>query len=98
MISSRNIFLSTIAFMLVMMEACATTDVRNLPGYESELAENNHTSGLVWPSPPDIPRIRYMLSLYGPADLTERKSWFKKAIESVFGAEDAPNIRGLRPW
>jgi DNA-binding beta-propeller fold protein YncE len=96
MIYSRNILLLTIAFMMVATASCVPSDVRNLPGYESEFAGNDNSSP-VWPPPPQTPRIRYVTSLYGAADLEEKKSWFGKALESVFGAEETqPQMR--RPY
>ena len=52
---------------------------------------------IVWPNPPQTPRIQYIQSISGPSDIGVRKSWFKKAIDNIFGTETMED-RMLRPY
>ncbi len=51
---------------------------------------------LVWPVPPDPPRIRYVMSLASPADLHVPRSLFRRVADFLFGAGDMPVM--LRPY
>lgn len=51
---------------------------------------------LVWPVPPDPPRIRHVMSLSAPADVRGPKSVFRRVSDLLFGAEDEPVM--LRPY
>lgn len=51
---------------------------------------------LVWPVPPDPPRIRHVMSLASPADLRVPRSIFRRVADFLFGAEDVPVM--LRPY
>ncbi|MHC4215616.1 MAG: hypothetical protein ACYSWP_19885, partial [Planctomycetota bacterium] len=43
---------------------------------------------LVWPKPPEQPRIRYVGALSTEADLKKEVSWFQGVGEIIFGKEE----------
>jgi DNA-binding beta-propeller fold protein YncE len=45
---------------------------------------------LVWPPPPDEPRIEYVVSIKDYKDLGIEKGFFSKAFDFLFGEEDKP--------
>lgn len=48
------------------------------------------TPKLVWPPPPDEPRIEYVISIKDYKDLGIKKGFFAKAFDFIFGEEDKP--------
>lgn len=52
---------------------------------------------LFWPPPPQTPRIQYLRSISGPVDIGVKKSWFKKAMDIIFGKENMEE-KMLRPY
>ncbi len=46
------------------------------------------SSPVSWPPPPQTPRIRLIRSISGPADIGIRKSWFKRAVDTLLGKEE----------
>src|SRR5438046_3206477 len=48
-------------------------------------AEPPVTSGLVWPHPPDEPRIRYVKNISSPADIGRSPSAWKRALSLITG-------------
>jgi DNA-binding beta-propeller fold protein YncE len=46
---------------------------------------------LVWPSPPDQPRIRFVQSLTSTEQLKQKKGFFEKLISIIGGSESAKN-------
>lgn len=50
-----------------------------------------------WPPPPLKPRISYLTSISGPEDILGKKSWFRAAIDTFLGKDDA-GLRMLRPY
>jgi len=64
--------------LLGMFAACAPAPVKKVE--------------LFWPLPPDPPRIRYVSSFSEPKDLGRTKSFFRKAVEFLFGKEEEPHI------
>ena len=48
---------------------------------------------LVWPPPPDQPRIQFLKTIVKPADIGIKKSFFKKIWEFVAGEEPESMIR-----
>lgn len=42
---------------------------------------------VVWPAPPDPPRIRYLSLFHGPSDFVVKKGKFSKLIQAVAGEE-----------
>lgn len=85
------LFLVACSFLLIMA-GCTGPELRT---QNSELLTQDQLS--VWPSPPQPPRIQYMRSIAGPFDLGIRKSWFKSAVDALFGKEDEEE-RILRPY
>ena len=50
---------------------------------------------VVWPLPPDPPKITYIMSLERPKDIGIKKSLFRRFVEIFTGTEPEPQI--LRP-
>jgi DNA-binding beta-propeller fold protein YncE len=50
---------------------------------------------LVWPLPPDPPRISYVMSIHQAKDIGVRASFFKKVVTFLFGSQVTPQI--IRP-
>jgi sugar lactone lactonase YvrE len=53
-------------------------------------------SDLVWPKPPDEPRIRYLMTISGKADLSIETPWWKEVVNFIIGS-DADEGRLVRP-
>lgn len=66
---------------LALMWGCASS--RLVP---EELRRTEPT--LVWPHPPEDPKIQYIRSISTPADLGITKSFLKKVVEFFFGSGD----------
>lgn len=49
---------------------------------------------LVWPSPPDAPRIRHLADIATPTDVGVRRTWFRRMVSAFTGAA-TPRV--LRP-
>jgi DNA-binding beta-propeller fold protein YncE len=69
-------------FGVFLLTACASAPVKRIE--------------IFWPLPPDPPRISYVASFSEPKDLARKKSFFRKAVEFLFGEETEPHI--LRPY
>jgi sugar lactone lactonase YvrE len=76
---------------LLIFGGCATTEL-STQGQEGITTEN-----IFWPPPSQIPRIQYLKSISGTADMFVEKSWFKRAIDTIFGKEEAEMIM-LSPY
>jgi sugar lactone lactonase YvrE len=63
-----------------MVNGCAP--VRSVPELPQTKVE------LVWPSPPEIPRIKYLASIATPTDLGVTKSFFRRVWEFFVGEEE----------
>jgi DNA-binding beta-propeller fold protein YncE len=48
---------------------------------------------LVWPNPPEIPRIKYLKSIATPMDLGIRKSVWRKIWEFIVGSEEEKIVK-----
>ena len=75
-------FLIFVLFGIYILTACAPAPVKKVE--------------IFWPLPPDPPRIGYVSSFSEPKDLGRTKSFFRKAIEFLFGEETEPHI--VRPY
>ena len=53
--------------------------------------------GPVWPPPPQEPRIQFLRSISGPADMGIRKSWLQRSVDSLFGTQER-GAAMLRPY
>jgi DNA-binding beta-propeller fold protein YncE len=70
--------ISILSFLIALGSGCASA-----PGVPRELRLAQ--PAIVWPSPPEDPKIQYMRSLSGPEDLGITKSFFRKVVEFFFG-------------
>lgn len=59
-------------WMRVLMLACLGVTLAGLFGCAAAPVEKKDTSGLIWPLPPEQPRIRYVAEYHGQSDLSER--------------------------
>jgi DNA-binding beta-propeller fold protein YncE len=87
--------LSTIAlfvFLIAIIGSCVSSEIRT-----QEPEPGTQDSVIVWPPPPLTPKIKYLRSITGSADLGLRQSWFKKAIDTIFGKEGKEGVM-LRPY
>ncbi|MEW6003549.1 MAG: 6-bladed beta-propeller [Nitrospirota bacterium] len=86
--------------LIVFTVGCATTSqfgFRNEEIRTEDISVPGTGEKLVWPPPPQTPRIQYLTSVSGLADIGYKKSWFKKAIRLLFGEEEMAGIM-LRPY
>jgi sugar lactone lactonase YvrE len=51
------------------------------------LAQQHAKEKLVWPYPPEKPRIEFLYSFSSKQDIGIQKSWFRKTIDFLFGEE-----------
>ncbi|MFQ5455242.1 MAG: 6-bladed beta-propeller [Nitrospirota bacterium] len=72
-----------ILILLFLFTSCAT-------------AELPPKKNIVWPLPPEPPKISYVRSLREPKDIGKKKTFFKKVVEFIFGSEEAPHL--IRPF
>ena len=54
-------------------------------------------AGPVWPQPPQKPRIQFLKSISGPADMGIKKSWLRRTVDTLFGAQEG-GATMLRPY
>ncbi len=54
------------------------------------------TVSLVWPSPPEKPRIEYLYSVSGPEDIGVKRSFVQKVWSVITGNDDAQRL--VRPY
>ncbi len=59
-------------------------------------APSEPTEPIVWPSPPETARIKYLRSITKPGDIGWSLSFFKKVVSFVSGPEKLPQI--VRPY
>jgi sugar lactone lactonase YvrE len=78
--------------ILILFCGCATSELA-IQDSEFKIQEPN----LVWPSPPQTPRIKYIGSISGPSDIGVKKSWLRKAMDAILGKEEAIEML-LRPY
>ncbi len=52
------------------------------------LSQQKSSRKLVWPLPPEKPRIEFLYAFSSKADIGIEKPWWKKAIDFILGAED----------
>jgi DNA-binding beta-propeller fold protein YncE len=81
-----------IAFMLVCLSACVSPD-SSRP--DTQAADTD--TGPVWPSPPQETRIQFLKSISGPADMGIKKSWMRRSVDTLFGAQEG-GATMLRPY
>jgi len=86
--------------ILLLVDFCLLLTAGGCATHEATIQDPRSTRYepvLVWPSPPQTPRIQYLQSISGPSDIDVKKSWFKKAIDTIFGKETIEDIM-LRPY
>ena len=59
--------------------------------------QTSYESKLVWPPPPQTPRIEFIGSVYGPGDLGIKNSWFKQIVNRLVGTKNVDNYI-VRPY
>jgi DNA-binding beta-propeller fold protein YncE len=77
--------------ILLIAAACAGPEIANvnLPVEQS--------SDLVWPRPPQTPRIRFVRTISRPADVGIGRSWFRKTMDTIMGTKQMVGAM-LRPY
>jgi DNA-binding beta-propeller fold protein YncE len=68
-----------ILFLTITLTGCAT---------EKKKEEVN----LLWPLPPDPPRVRYVKSVSDSREVLPPKGFFKRAVDFLFGEEEKPRL------
>ena len=68
-----------LAAMVLLLTGCAQQPAVVRPVQD--------TSALVWPGPPETPRIQYLYSITEPRDIEISKGWFQKVLEFIKGAQ-----------
>ncbi|MEW6570030.1 MAG: 6-bladed beta-propeller [Nitrospirota bacterium] len=84
-----------IVCMIAISSGCATMPSVDISSSEPGL--QSLKPGLVWPPPPQTPRIQYLRSIKSPSDIGLRKSLFRKTLEAISGKEEIEGIL-LRPY
>lgn len=74
------------AVLVLLLAACAPAEPR--PGVGDAPAQE-----LVWPLPPDEPRIRYLYAFGDPEDLGFRPSFFERIVRLFAGEEQRGMVR-----
>lgn len=89
----RRVFLrlaSNLLFLvstLSLVISCASPELQ--PG-------DNRSRTIVWPLPPEQPRIAFIQNIAEPKDLGIKKSFFRKVFEFIVGSEMEPHL--IRPF
>ncbi|MBM4135919.1 MAG: 6-bladed beta-propeller [Nitrospira sp.] len=83
----------TLYALIILIIGCATPELS-----PQSSALSPQLPVLVWPPPPQTPRIQYVRSISGPQDIGTKVSWFKKTINAIFGKEDDMEEIMLRPY
>ena len=78
--------------VLIIAIACTSTEQF---ARDSQLIHDH--MNLVWPPPPQKPKIKFLRSISSSLDLGIRKSWLQKTIDSLFGREEIGDSM-VRPY
>jgi len=91
-----DIYFLLIAFFCIAMiltsGGCSTTE-----SHHTTSAFVSSSQDKVWPTPPQIPRIRYLGSVTSFFGQKIQKTWLAKTMDSIFSAEEPKKIM-LRPY
>lgn len=82
-------------WMRVLILACLGAVLAGLYGCASEPPKKRDYSGLVWPVPPEQPRIRFVAEYHGQSDLADERGGFKEAL---LGEEDVGGLALKKPY
>ena len=85
-------FLLLASFTLLLLSACVSPE-----GSRPDMQTVDADPGPVWPLPPQEPRIQFLRSISGPADMGIKKSWLQKTIGTLFGTQEE-GATMLRPY
>ena len=77
-------FISLFIFGLISLLLCAGCE----PAHRRSLFEDSLDKPLVWPDPPERPRIKYIGSISTEADLKKKLSWSQGLTSLIFGKKD----------
>lgn len=83
----RTFFLFTLPFLLMMVVGCGKPTFIPL--------QDSPPSSLVWPPPPEKPRIQYLYSISKPEDIGISQSFFEKMLGIIRG--EKPPRQMVRP-
>ena len=68
---------SALAIVLLLLTGCAQQPAVMKPAASGP--------ALVWPEPPEIPRIQFLYSITEPGDINISKGWFQKVLDFIKG-------------
>jgi len=77
--------------LMMLLSACSTTSTTS-PGISVAPSAPGH---LVWPQPPDLARVRHVMSFSNPVDIGYREKWSAR-LKNLIGGESFPGM--LRPY
>lgn len=89
-IMSKKLFFITIVLLLTM--SCVSTESTYQKTNTQEM-----TVELLWPPPPQTPRIKFIKTLSKPSDIGVKKTFFTKASEILSGLEES-EFSLIRPY
>jgi sugar lactone lactonase YvrE len=83
--SAESVFGMAVTSLLsvVLLSSCSTN------GTQAKLQSQQSQAPLLWPPPPDEPRIAYVQSIHGPADVGIRRSAIARFTRWVVGSDKA---------
>lgn len=82
------VFWILIFVFIILTTSCASPDLQP--------KGDRPSSTIVWPLPPEQPRIAFMRHIGEPNDLGIKKSFFRKVFEFIVGKEAEPHL--IRPY
>ena len=82
------LFRASFVLLLLFVASCG-------PGEKGQSGYLVPDESLVWPAPPQQPKIKYLYAFRGPGDLGFRPSFFERLVEFFAGEE---NRRMVRPY
>lgn len=89
---NKKILIMCILIAILSINGCTGSEyLASNPGFGIQ------DYGLYWPPPPQTPKIKYLRSITNPSDIGIKKSFWRKAVDSVFGADNLPENL-LRPY
>lgn len=86
------VFILFIYCLILTAAGCTTTGSQ-----PTVFGINTENLNIVWPPPPQIPRIQYLGSIATFSDPGVQRSWFSKTLDVFFGKEE-PKGTMLKPY